>query len=302
MPPYSRPRRYRSPRLDWPTADVIGDVHGCAYTLFGLLEHLGYALTMSENGQAIERAIHPEGRHIAFVGDFTDRGRYPGQTLASVRHLTSLAGGGHAAVLGNHDLAAERYLRLGGVKMSDPLPIDHATRQALGWLGSTDAPSSEASAALAWYRALPTHLRIAPAPRKHLGLIVCHAGIDREEVPWSMDERERESMSWGTLLHHERQTVRNRSRQDQPAVTHERPVNDSDRPPWPGWMDQWATRTTGPWCVSGHTPVHIPVVIGRLVLIDTAAAYGNALSAFRWPEATTASVPTDPDDVGRPPR
>ena len=76
--------------------DVIGDVHGHAAALQGLLLHLGYR----EQGGAWR---HPS-RQALFVGDFIDRG--PGQ-LETVKLVRSMVDAGAAqAVMGNHEFNA----------------------------------------------------------------------------------------------------------------------------------------------------------------------------------------------------
>jgi diadenosine tetraphosphatase ApaH/serine/threonine PP2A family protein phosphatase len=79
----------------------------------------------------------------------------------------------------------------------------------------------------------------------------------------------------------------------------------------PDWQ---ATYDGAPFAVAGHSVVRKPrfgKAGGGSIIIDTGAAHGaNArdrftgesfdgyLSAFRWPERTTVSVPTDPRDLG----
>lgn len=76
--------------------DIIGDIHGHADQLEGLLRALGYA----ETGGAWR---HPS-RTAIFVGDLIDRG--PGQlrTLRLVRAM--IEAGSARAVMGNHELNA----------------------------------------------------------------------------------------------------------------------------------------------------------------------------------------------------
>src|SRR3954469_9665212 len=72
--------------------DVVGDIHGEIGALTDLMRHLGYR----------EDGTHPEGRHLVFLGDLTDRGPDSPAVVALVRKLV---GDGLAqCVLGNHDL------------------------------------------------------------------------------------------------------------------------------------------------------------------------------------------------------
>jgi protein phosphatase len=54
----------------------------------------------------------------------------------------------------------------------------------------------------------------------------------------------------------------------------------------------WAIDYAGePVVVYGHTPVKEPAWQGNSVCIDTGAVFGGALTALRWPEKETVSVP-----------
>lgn len=76
--------------------DIIGDIHGQADKLLGLLAQLGYR-------QRDGAYRHPE-RQAIFVGDFIDRG--PGQ-LASVDTVRRMVDAGSAlAIMGNHEFNA----------------------------------------------------------------------------------------------------------------------------------------------------------------------------------------------------
>lgn len=79
------------PLFDGPV-DIVGDVHGEIGPLRSLLDHLGY----NEQGQ------HPDGRHLVFLGDLTDRGPDSPAVVSLVQQLV-LAGRAQC-VLGNHDL------------------------------------------------------------------------------------------------------------------------------------------------------------------------------------------------------
>ena len=82
--------------------DVIGDVHGHAGVLRGLLAKLGY----------VERGAyrHPE-RQAVFVGDLIDRGP---EQLATLRIVRSMVDAGDTlAVLGNHEFNAVAWATRG---------------------------------------------------------------------------------------------------------------------------------------------------------------------------------------------
>jgi hypothetical protein len=76
--------------------DIIGDIHGHAGKLEGLLRKLGYG----ETGGAWR---HP-GRQAIFVGDFIDRGPQQLQTVDRVRRM--IDAGSALAIMGNHEFNA----------------------------------------------------------------------------------------------------------------------------------------------------------------------------------------------------
>jgi len=80
--------------------DVIGDVHGCCDSLVALLDKLGY-----EKRAGVYQ--HPTRKAI-FLGDLVDRGPKIRETLHLVRDMVEH--GSAQMVLGNHEIAAIRYL------------------------------------------------------------------------------------------------------------------------------------------------------------------------------------------------
>jgi calcineurin-like phosphoesterase family protein len=76
--------------------DIIGDVHGCANKLRGLLKRLGYR----EQGGAFR---HP-GREAIFVGDLIDRGPEQVDTVNLVRSMVDAEAA--QVVMGNHEFNA----------------------------------------------------------------------------------------------------------------------------------------------------------------------------------------------------
>ncbi len=79
--------------------DIIGDVHGCADKLEGLLLKLRY-----EKRDGVYR--HPE-RQAIFVGDLIDRGTQQVETLELVRAMVEAQTG--QIVMGNHEFNAISY-------------------------------------------------------------------------------------------------------------------------------------------------------------------------------------------------
>src|SRR6516225_4641312 len=98
--------------------DIIGDVHGCAEELNGLLDRLGYTGTPRR---------HADGRKVVFLGDLVDRG--PG-IVEVLRTAMSMTRAGTAlCVPGNHEMKLLRKLRGKNVKLT------HGIAQTLEQLG-----------------------------------------------------------------------------------------------------------------------------------------------------------------------
>lgn len=74
--------------------DIIGDVHGNATALKGLLRKLGY--------RSDHR--HPQGRHAIFIGDLINRGSEIRKSLQIARAMQEA--GSATVLMGNHELNA----------------------------------------------------------------------------------------------------------------------------------------------------------------------------------------------------
>jgi len=80
--------------------DIIGDIHGHADHLTGLLRKLGY-----DDSSGVFR--HPEHRKVVFLGDYVDRGPKIRETLRIVRGMCEA--GTAVALMGNHEFNAIAY-------------------------------------------------------------------------------------------------------------------------------------------------------------------------------------------------
>ena len=89
--------------------DVIGDIHGQADKLIGLLHQLGYV----DNGQFF---VPPPNHQAIFIGDLIDRGQQEIQTLEIV--FAMLDAGVAQVLMGNHEYNALAYATV------DPRSID----------------------------------------------------------------------------------------------------------------------------------------------------------------------------------
>ncbi len=83
--------------------DIIGDIHGYADKLTGLLEQLGY----TDNGVCF---MPPDGHRALFIGDLIDRGS---QQLATLEIVFAMLDADVAdAVMGNHEYNALAFATL----------------------------------------------------------------------------------------------------------------------------------------------------------------------------------------------
>lgn len=83
--------------------DIIGDIHGYADKLIGLLEQLGYR----HNGQYF---VPPAGHRALFIGDLIDRGA---QQLATLEIVFAMLDADVAdAIMGNHEYNALAFATL----------------------------------------------------------------------------------------------------------------------------------------------------------------------------------------------
>lgn len=88
--------------------DIIGDIHGHADKLIGLLEKLGY--TRQKNAKNQTYYAPPRNHQAMFIGDLIDRGTQELQTLEIV--FTMIDEGVAQAVMGNHEYNAIAFATL----------------------------------------------------------------------------------------------------------------------------------------------------------------------------------------------
>jgi hypothetical protein len=138
--------------------DVIGDVHGHARQLRGLLGTLGY----------VERdgACRHAERTAVFIGDLIDRGPEQVETLRIARAMVDA--GSALAVLGNHEYNAVAWATR---KAHGEWCRPHSEKnlaQHEGFLRQVGEGSSEHDAWLDWFRTIPLWLELD-------GLRIVHA-------------------------------------------------------------------------------------------------------------------------------
>ncbi len=88
--------------------DIIGDIHGQADKLIGLLQQLGYRKQDNDKGEVY---YQPPAKHKAmFIGDLIDRG---GQEVKTLQIVFAMIDAGVAdAVMGNHEYNALAFATL----------------------------------------------------------------------------------------------------------------------------------------------------------------------------------------------
>jgi protein phosphatase len=109
-----RERRWTDRRHEHGPFDFIGDVHGCADELVGLLDELGYEVAADRS-----TARHPAGRTAFYVGDLLDRGPDSPGVLRLVMGM--VRDGTAACVPGNHENKLWRALNRRNVQISHGL-------------------------------------------------------------------------------------------------------------------------------------------------------------------------------------
>ncbi len=145
--------------------DLIGDTHGYADELRGLLNRLGY-----EQRAGVYR--HPD-RTAVFLGDFVDRGPQIAEGLHIARSMVE--GGAALAVMGNHELNALAFHTPDADAPGEYLRrhTEKNIRQHAATLSQLSA--GDLASYLAWFLTLPLWLDLD-------GLRVVHACWDESSL------------------------------------------------------------------------------------------------------------------------
>lgn len=237
--------------------DIIGDVHGCGDELEELLTKLGY----EERALAFDPHFgnrtfaHPQGRRALFVGDLVDRGPRILETVCLVRNM--VVTGTALCVPGNHDVKLVKKLR------GKPVTVAHGLARTLAEI---DALPVEVRGAFCqriaeFFESLPSHYLLDSGK-----LAVAHAGI-RKPMQGRESNPVRDFCLYG-------------------ATTGE--VDGFGLPVRLQWASDYRGKAT---VVHGHMPVAEPAWLNNTVDIDTGAVFGGKLTALRYPEMETVSVP-----------
>ncbi|OLN23848.1 hypothetical protein BTO30_02595 [Domibacillus antri] len=200
--------------------------------------------------------IHPAGRTLAFVGDLTDRGTESVAVLNVVCRLFEEQSALY--VPGNHCNKLYRYFLGNNIQKTHGLETTAAELESL----PKEQYQSIRGRFLSMYEQSPLY-QIADGRK----LVIAHAGI-RADYIGRHDSKVKTFVLYGD-------------------ITGEKHADGS-----PVRRD-WAKKYNGePFIVYGHTPVKEPREINGTINIDTGCVFGGKLTAFRWPERETVSVPS----------
>lgn len=193
----------------------------------------------------------PDGRRAVFVGDLIDRGPDSAAVLRLVMGM--VAAGTAFCVPGNHDAKLLKKLQGRNVRLV------HGLGQTIAQLEAQ--PPEFLAQVKAFIESLPDYI-ILDAGK----LVVAHGGI-REDMIGRMDEHTRRFVLFGDT------------------------TGETDEYGLPVRRN-WALHYAGkPLIVYGHTPQPEPVWLNNTVNIDTGCVFGGALTALRYPERESLSVP-----------
>jgi protein phosphatase len=193
----------------------------------------------------------PEGRTLAFVGDLVDRGPAAPGVL---RLAMGMARAGTAlCIAGNRDSELVRVLRGGAAQ------VTRGMARTLDQLSAE--PESFRAAVLDFLHELPSHLVLDEGR-----LVIAHAGL-KEALQGRSSAVARAFALHGDLT----------GEKDGAGLPIRR---------------VWAAEYRGKaLVVHGHTPVSEPMWLNNTINVDTGCAYGGHLTALRYPERVTLSVP-----------
>ena len=193
----------------------------------------------------------PDGRALVFVGDLVDRGPAAPGVL---RLAMSMARAGTAlCISGNRDAELVRVLRGGTAR------VTRGMARTLDQLAAEAA--SFRAAVMNFLHELPSHLVLDEGR-----LVVAHAGL-KEALQGRTSAAARAFALHGDLT----------GEKDAAGL----PVRRA-----------WAAEYRGKaLVVHGHTPVSAAAWLNNTVNVDTGCAYGGHLTALRYPERETVSIP-----------
>ncbi|TWT27996.1 bis(5'-nucleosyl)-tetraphosphatase PrpE [Planomicrobium sp. CPCC 101110] len=202
------------------------------------------------------RYVHPKGRQLVFVGDAMDRGP---DSLAVLRLLFEMQEDRTLYYCpGNHCNKLYRFFKGNRVQLTHGLETTVNEWHRL--------PKKEQqqfrSRYLRFYEDLPLYLELEG------GLVVAHAGIKADMLGKPLSKSIAAFVLYGDTTGK---------------------IDAYGRPVRRDWAKSYKAEK---WVVYGHTPTEEPYIINNTANIDTGCVFGGCLTAFRYPEKTTVSVPS----------
>jgi protein phosphatase len=201
--------------------------------------------------------VHPDQRSLGFVGDLTDRGP---ESLKVIDIIWKLVIDQRQAYYtpGNHCNKLYRYFLGNKVQATHGLETTVAEYTALNKKDQQKVRRQF----MELYEKAPLYLTLDDGQ-----LIIAHAGI-KEKYIGQTGSKVKTFVLYGD-------------------ITGEK--NPDGTPVRRDWAKEYKGK---PWIVYGHTPVKDVRKINNTCNIDTGAVFGGMLSALRYPEMETVSVPS----------
>lgn len=229
------------------------DIIGDIHGCYAELLELFERLGYEKDGEVY---VHPQGRQLVFVGDAMDRGP---ESLAVLRLLFSFQ---DKSILyyspGNHCNKLYRFFKGNKVQLTHGLEMTIAEWQQLPKKEQQDFRARY----IHFYEELPFYQELGEE------LIVAHAGLKADMIGRPINKSIAVFVLYGDItgkFHADGRPVRR----------------------------NWAKSYNGSkWIVYGHTPTEEPYLINKTANIDTGCVFGGSLTAFRFPEKTLVSVPS----------
>lgn len=227
------------------------DIVGDVHGCYDELAELLAKLGYRTDGEDAIGYRHPEGRRVVFVGDLVDRGP---KVVDVLRLAMAMVGSGSAlCVPGNHETKLLRKLSGRDVKLT------HGLAETMQQLESTSEAFRQEVAT--FIDGLVSHYVLDDGK-----LVVAHAGL-KESFQGRGSGAVREFCLYGET------------------------TGETDEYGFPVRYD-WAADYRGrAMVVYGHTPVPRAEWVNRTICVDTGCVFGGALTALRYPEKETVSVP-----------
>lgn len=202
--------------------------------------------------------VHPDKRIPVFIGDITDRGPDSIKVIQLVYEMV-VKHKKAKYVPGNHCNKLYRFFLGNNVQQKHGLETTVAEYEAL----DNKQQGHVSNQFMRLYEEAPLYLQLPEA-----NAIVAHAGIKKSYIG-RHDKKVKTFVLYGDITGK---------------------FDEDGKPIRRDWAQHYDGDT---WIVYGHTPVLEPRIVNKTINIDTGCVFGNKLTAFRLPEETTVSVPSE---------